>query len=212
MRRLVPLALLLTLTVAGCAPVSLSDAGLPVAARPARLLDPPVALSILTEPGVGDPTLAASLTQALLTAYPGALALRADPAPLPGRVNLAIRIRQLGPAQAGAIPPRDAPPRASGTVADWATVVEAVAALGPVPPPPPAGPDDRTGVADLTLELRDRRPVRTADFALPLAAERRRAGGGDARAGRDAVSQSWAAVSPRLSSFLDATVQKLAGE
>lgn len=214
-------AALLTVFLCACGGREvLTKPDLALTRQPTLEVRPPINLIVTddqaAERGSG---YADQLSKSIRDAYPQAvISLPTDAAPASGQVTIAIHVRQLGAFftnergsvlnKAGGIAP------ARGTPTGWEPVMAQIAKY----PSKIAGtqfiylPGNWSGIAYMEVDVRDRRPGRTAAFSFPLAAER--ASGNDLGYLRAQMlaSDAWGEVSKPLSVFLDAAVRKIASE
>jgi hypothetical protein len=193
---------------------------LEMAAHPDAVLAVPIALTVVDEQtGDRGADYRIQILNAICDAYPRAVeAMATNAGPIPARVNMTVRIHRIGGFFSNARAPLLAQNREriepTGTVDDWRPVILATSGTGRLT----EGrvfvflPGNWSGIVDLDIELRDLRPGHTADFTLPLAAERQRPNMHGYIEARIAAGEAWDAVQPRLNAFIEAAVGKLAVE
>ena len=214
------LTLLLFVLLSACSEVVLTKPNLPLTQRPEITLVPAIALSVIDdEAGERGGLYAAQITKAIVDAYPRSVeAVAPGAAAAPGRVALSIHIRQLGAffnrSQSSIMDARAARNGPEGTVADWDGVAAAAVGAGPTASGTVYAhlPGNWSGIAFLEIEVRDRRPGKSAAFAFVLAAERFRPNELGYMEARMAADDAWQEIAPRLVAFIDAAIRKVKAE
>ena len=207
--------------MASCTEVLMTKPDLALTKQPEISLAPRIALTVIDD-GAGERgnAYAGQLGEAIASAYPQAIESRQSRAEPPvGRVTRVIHIRQQGAvfnrtrssllASGGSTLTR-----VEGTTTGWDGVVAAAATTEPVA----SGtvyvllPGNWSGIADLDIEVHDRRLGQTASFTLPLVAERSRPNDLGFVAAMMVADDAWQSIAPRLTAFLDAAVRKIKTE
>jgi hypothetical protein len=204
------------LALAGCAGEIVSAPEVALPSRADVPTEPVLALAVVDQEAAtrgGD--FATRLAEAIRSAYGGAIEIVANARlPVPQRVSVRLRVKMVG-----AIYNRRRADRAAvvaGETADWSEVAD-IAANPPYKVPPPGTSYERpglwSGIADLMIEVYDRRAGHDTAFMVPVTAERTvREQGGGAVTARVAAAAAWEQVNVRLARFLDAAVGKVAAE
>jgi hypothetical protein len=203
----------------GCSTQVLTTPTLALDVQPTLVADPPISLRVVDDESDGrGQDYAGQLAQAIVAAYPRAIEKAPDnSAPVPRRVNMVVRIKQLGAFfHVGSIPVL--PSRATlgavvGSVEDWAPVVKASASGRPaISGTVFIGDGNWSGVAYLEVYVQDLRDGRDAAFRLPLVAERAAPNSLGYMSAKLVADSAWDEIGPCLAAFLDASVRKVAAE
>jgi hypothetical protein len=216
--RWVHLVALAAVFLGGCSTQVLTTPDLALNAQPMLVADPPIALRVVDEQveGRGE-AYADRLMQAILAAYPHAIERAPDgSAPVPRRVNMVVRIKQLGAffhLTSSSVLPNPFGLRMVGSVEDWAPVVRASVSSEPMASGSVlVGGGNWSGVAYLEVYVQDLRDGRGAAFKLPFIAERAAPNSFGYMSATMVADRAWDEIGPRLAMFLDASVRKVAAE
>ena len=126
--RWIHLVAVVSILLGGCSTQVLTTPDLALNAQPTLVADPPISLRVLDEQGDGrGEGYADRLAQAILAAYPHAIEKAPDgSAPVPRRVNMLVRIKQLGAFfhdTSNSVLPSPSALRVVGSIGDWAPVI-----------------------------------------------------------------------------------------
>ena len=213
--RWVHLLAVVAVLLGGCSTQVLTTPDLALNAQPTLVADPPISLRVLDEQGDGrGEDYADRLAQAILAAYPHAIEKAPDgAAPVARRVNMLVRIKQLGAFfhdTSTSVLPSPSALRVVGSVGDWAPVIRAsFSSEPPVSGTVFIGGGNWSGVAYLEVYVQDLRDDRGTAFKLPLIAERAAPNTLGYMSATIVADRAWEEIGPRLASFLDASVRKV---
>jgi hypothetical protein len=159
---------------------------------------------------------ATAMATKIMAAYPNAIKAAGNVGSDSRGVFVEIRIRKLGAyvnrsGEESMLGPVDP---AQGNVGDWDRAVAAAAD----PDPTVSGTrykyiaSNWSGVANIEISVKDLRPGHSESFHFPIMAERIRQGDLGLLRAYSVADSAWEDVGPRIASFLDAAIAKLASD
>jgi hypothetical protein len=216
------------LLATGCTTQFLTAPDVSLVDRSAVNVMPPLAIAISDlQQGEREKDFTGKLSTAIQSSYGHAVEIIApDSFPIAGRVNVRIRIVELGAfferRSAWAYLPSEIPEEVIGQVADWDEVAKSAAPTSEVIKGRVfngvLGPDmgvvgkNWSGIAHIEIDVQDLRPSRAASFTVVLFAERTAPNVYGYMTAQNQAGEAWKQVGPRLSQFFDAAIDKVSTE